>query len=82
MGDKNGDYLLAALGRQANTEFTTDSGLTKLLPPRETLPHFSPQDTRVAKKAFGHRTRELEGGLFESGLLKMGIEGAGSLMLQ
>jgi len=36
--------------------------------------------TSVAKKAFGHRTRGVRRGGFESGLLKMGIEGGGSLM--
>jgi len=34
----------------------------------------------VAKKAFDNRTRGLEGGVFKSGLLKMGIEGGGSLL--
>ena len=37
-------------------------------------------DASVAKKAVDDRTRGGEKGGFESGLLKMGIEGGGSLM--
>ena len=40
-----------------------------------------PYSSSVAKKAFDNRTRGSEGEGFESGLLKMVIEGGGSLML-